>query len=211
MSVPLDFNGARFSQIKNTQSKFVFNTSTSNGLSRIETFDNRAVRFSGNATYDQETQKKIETEAARLAEELPKPGFLGRQLLKLDSSGELRKFRTGLENTYKKRAIYNVTGNVDVLNEYLPYRQQLSGAKLAKYDQLVKKVMDKVQFSEADNNIKLFRALNYFVANGGKEDNRFFFVRWVQNLFKFISSRPKTLTMLFSPDFRRSYYKKLVP
>jgi len=59
------------------------------------------------------------------------------------------------EKTIPARAEYNVTKNRDVLNKYLPYRQQLvqrkDNAALQRYDALVDKIMEKAEFYQVQD------------------------------------------------------------
>ena len=58
------------------------------------------------------------------------------------------------DHSYENRAIYNVTGNADYLNRYLPYRGMLTAkgdtAGLARYEKLVADIQDKIGFYQTD-------------------------------------------------------------
>lgn len=78
--------------------------------------------------------------------------------LKLENIGALPK-RDVAPETFRKRAEFNVTGNRDVLNDFLPYRKKLVAtnrkAELEKYDKLVDTIQNGAQFYKTPSYLHL--------------------------------------------------------
>lgn len=164
------------------------------------------ITFGDGDHYDTETQRKISAEETRLASELPPLHWTAKSIIK-DKNNDYGKLivntRSLIESTFRDRAVFNVTNNPDVLDKYLPYRQRLQGSAKKSYDDLVQKVLKNAQFSETDNNIKLYKALDTFQQNRGKKP--FFLIRWAQNVINSFKNIYCAIRSLTSPDYRRKF------